>query len=108
MVPGPQAWEEAGRGVWWGKKAETLSRARRMVHVPAAGLRARVRTHARMHVRACVRECVNACVRAYVRSYAEEDGGGAAGDNDGDKARPADGRSERKKRGGRREAAVKE
>lgn len=31
-----------------------------------------------------------------------------AGDNDGDKARPADGRSERKKRGGRREAAVKE
>lgn len=42
----------------------------------------------------------------------EEDGGRAAGDNDGDKARPADGRREsereREKRGGRREATVKE
>jgi len=27
MVPGPQAWEEAGRGVWWGKKADSIARA---------------------------------------------------------------------------------
>lgn len=44
-----------------------------------------------------MRACVRTCDRMRV-----EDGGRAAGDNDGDKARPADGRSERKKRGGGR------
>jgi len=73
MVPGPQAWEEAGRGVWWGKKAESISRARRMVH--GAGDWA-------AHV--CVlpmRVCASCFTCTRVR---RGDGGGAAGDNEGD------------------------
>lgn len=47
-------------------------------------------------LRACACVCVRACVRECA-VMCEEDGGGTAGDNDGDKAKPADERSEREK-----------
>lgn len=66
MVPGPQAWEVAGRGEWWGKKARaSVSRQRLAAHV-----------------------CVNVRTRVFVYVHAWKMARGEeepAGDNDGNR-----------------------
>lgn len=91
MVPGPQAWEVAGRGGGGGKKQSLypLYRQRLIAHVCAP------RT----------RRTLMLCVHSYIRTCVEDgEERRAAGDNDGNR-RETDIRSERRKEQ-KREAMV--